>query len=57
MVRSLFNRHERFDVEDNSRTQFEQLALLMCFDLMEIETHDGWGMVVNSQEKSKKVFN
>ena len=41
MVRSLFNRHERFDVEDNSRTQFEQLALLMCFDLMEIETHDG----------------
>ncbi len=57
MVRSLFNRHERFDVEDNSRTQFEQLALLMCFDLMEIETHDGWGMIVNSQEKAKKVFN
>jgi hypothetical protein len=41
VVRPLFIRHERFDVENNSGAQFEQLTLLMRFDLMEVVTHDG----------------
>jgi hypothetical protein len=41
LVRQLCIRHERFDVEYDSRAQFEQLASFVRFDLMEVVAHDG----------------